>query len=227
VLQSAAVPGQPGHDADCITARLAVSESAMHLARRNPAAAVAPTGQRGGAAEQEAALARTLLSAGRCGRAADTFTRVSLAPLDAAMPRSQAPPVRAQTASHHNGDHVPRPLCQALQQTGPQDIAPLCDPPMSVHRRPLAPSPESRRGVERASNAPPPPEPLPAVVEPLSERECEVLRQAAQLQSNAEIAAELHVSVNTVKSHLKSVNRKLCVSRRRDAVRRARQLKLV
>ncbi|MBY8876344.1 helix-turn-helix transcriptional regulator [Streptomyces sp. PLK6-54] len=67
----------------------------------------------------------------------------------------------------------------------------------------------------------------PAVVEPLSDREREVLRQAAQLQSNADIAAELHISVNTVKSHLKSVHRKLCVNRRRDAVRPARQLMLV
>jgi LuxR family maltose regulon positive regulatory protein len=45
--------------------------------------------------------------------------------------------------------------------------------------------------------------------------------------SIAEIASELYLSINTVKSHLKSINRKLGVSRRREAVRRARQLGLL
>jgi LuxR family maltose regulon positive regulatory protein len=43
----------------------------------------------------------------------------------------------------------------------------------------------------------------------------------------AEIAAELHVSVNTIKAHLRSIYRKLDVSRRRDAVDRARALGLL
>lgn len=68
----------------------------------------------------------------------------------------------------------------------------------------------------------------PAVlVEPLSERECEVLKRAAQLMSTDEIAADLFVSVNTVKTHLKNINRKLGASRRGEAVRRARELKLI
>ncbi|WP_198042223.1 LuxR C-terminal-related transcriptional regulator [Kitasatospora azatica] len=67
-------------------------------------------------------------------------------------------------------------------------------------------------------------EQLPAVVGQLSEREREVLRQTAQLLSTEEIAAELFLSVNTVKTHLRSVYRKLCVSRRSEAVRRAREL---
>jgi len=67
----------------------------------------------------------------------------------------------------------------------------------------------------------------PAMVEPLTEREQEVLRRVAQLLSTAEIAEELYISVNTVKTHLKSVHRKLAVTHRREAVRRARQLKLL
>ena len=66
-----------------------------------------------------------------------------------------------------------------------------------------------------------------ALVEPLTEREQEVLQRVAQLLSTAEIANELYISVNTVKTHLKSVHRKLAVTHRREAVRRAKQLKLL
>ena len=69
--------------------------------------------------------------------------------------------------------------------------------------------------------------PLPVVVEELSERERDVLQRLAQPMSTQEIAADLFVSVNTVKTHLKSVYRKLAVNRRNDAVRRARDLRLL
>uniref|UniRef100_UPI002A81597F helix-turn-helix transcriptional regulator n=1 Tax=Streptomyces sp. CRN 30 TaxID=3075613 RepID=UPI002A81597F len=65
------------------------------------------------------------------------------------------------------------------------------------------------------------------VVERLSERERDVLERLAQMMSTEEIAADLYVSVNTVKTHLKSVFRKLGVNRRGDAVRRARELRLL
>ncbi|MER6081481.1 LuxR C-terminal-related transcriptional regulator [Streptomyces sp. NPDC001833] len=60
------------------------------------------------------------------------------------------------------------------------------------------------------------------VVEELSGREREVLTRLAQMMSTQEMAADLYISVNTVKTHLKSVYRKLGVNRRGDAVRRAR-----
>jgi LuxR family maltose regulon positive regulatory protein len=65
------------------------------------------------------------------------------------------------------------------------------------------------------------------LLEPLSDREQVVLRYLPTLMSNPEIAGELFVSVNTVKTHLKSIYRKLGVSHRRDAVRRARELRLI
>ncbi|HYN95314.1 MAG TPA: LuxR C-terminal-related transcriptional regulator [Pilimelia sp.] len=61
----------------------------------------------------------------------------------------------------------------------------------------------------------------------LSTREMEVLRYLPTMFNAGEIAEELHVSVNTVKAHLRSIYRKLEVSRRREAVVRARGLGLL
>jgi LuxR family maltose regulon positive regulatory protein len=63
--------------------------------------------------------------------------------------------------------------------------------------------------------------------DPLTEREQVVLCYLPTLMSNAEIAQSMHLSVNTVKTHLKALYRKLSVDRRRDAVVRARQLELL
>ncbi|MFJ9037224.1 LuxR C-terminal-related transcriptional regulator [Streptomyces sp. NPDC102406] len=61
----------------------------------------------------------------------------------------------------------------------------------------------------------------------LSARELDVLVHLARMMTTEEIAAELYLSVNTVKTHLKSVYRKLAVTRRTAAVRRARELHLL
>ena len=65
------------------------------------------------------------------------------------------------------------------------------------------------------------------VVESLTERELAVLRHLPTMMSNREIATEMHFSVNTVKTHLKAIYRKLGVSRRRDAVEHARARSLL
>ncbi|WP_239393964.1 helix-turn-helix transcriptional regulator, partial [Frankia sp. CiP3] len=63
-------------------------------------------------------------------------------------------------------------------------------------------------------------------VEPLSGREQAVLTYLPTMLTTAEIAKEMFVSTNTIKTHLKSIYRKLDVARRRDAVQRARALHL-
>jgi LuxR family transcriptional regulator, maltose regulon positive regulatory protein len=63
--------------------------------------------------------------------------------------------------------------------------------------------------------------------EPLSGRERVVLRYLPTMMSNREIAGELFVSVNTVKTHLKNIYRKLETSNRRETVQRARELGLI
>jgi LuxR family transcriptional regulator, maltose regulon positive regulatory protein len=63
--------------------------------------------------------------------------------------------------------------------------------------------------------------------EPLSVREREVLRHISGLLSATEVASEMHITVNTVKTHLSNIYRKLAATRRGEAVRRARQLELI
>ena len=77
-----------------------------------------------------------------------------------------------------------------------------------------------------ADTVDPGPEPDPLLT-PLTDRELAMLAALPSMQSNAEIAAEFFVSVNTVKAHLKALYRKLGVGSRREAVRRGRELGLL
>ncbi|MFC5752836.1 LuxR C-terminal-related transcriptional regulator [Actinomadura rugatobispora] len=98
------------------------------------------------------------------------------------------------------------------------------------HRRLLEPL-----GLAPRNGGTPPPEPGPGPepgaeplpVERLSGRELDVLRLLAQMMTTEEIADRLCLSVNTVKTHLRNIYRKLAVTRRGAAVRRARQLSLL
>ena len=63
-------------------------------------------------------------------------------------------------------------------------------------------------------------------VVPLTARETDVLELLAGFYSNEEIAAHLVLSLNTVKTHMRSLFQKLSVTRRADAVRRGRALGL-
>jgi LuxR family maltose regulon positive regulatory protein len=65
------------------------------------------------------------------------------------------------------------------------------------------------------------------IVEPLSKREMDVLNGMAGMLRTEEIAASMYVSVNTVKTHVRSILRKLSASRRNEAVRRARALGVI
>ena len=65
------------------------------------------------------------------------------------------------------------------------------------------------------------------LVEPLSERELEVLRLIARGLSNPEIAAQLYLSPNTLKSHSQNIYAKLDVHSRMEAANKARELGLI
>jgi LuxR family maltose regulon positive regulatory protein len=66
-----------------------------------------------------------------------------------------------------------------------------------------------------------------ALIEPLSERELEVLRLLSSDLSGPQIARELVVSLNTVRTHTKSIYAKLAVNSRSAAVRRSEELGLL
>ena len=66
-----------------------------------------------------------------------------------------------------------------------------------------------------------------ALIEPLSERELDVLRLLGTDLDGPDIARELVVSLNTVRTHTKNIYAKLGVNNRRAAVRRAEELDLL
>lgn len=65
------------------------------------------------------------------------------------------------------------------------------------------------------------------LVEPLSDREMEVLRLVAAARSNRDIAEELCLAIGTVKKHVYNIYGKLGMRRRTEAVSRARELGLI
>ena len=69
--------------------------------------------------------------------------------------------------------------------------------------------------------------PSSSLVESLSKRELEVLRLLTTHLPSTEIARELVISTNTVRSHIKRIYSKLNVHSRRDAIQRAEELELL
>jgi LuxR family maltose regulon positive regulatory protein len=76
----------------------------------------------------------------------------------------------------------------------------------------------------KSAGIPPPSQPL---VEPLSQRELEILQLIAQGLSNREISERLFLALSTIKGHNRNIFGKLQVQRRTEAVARARELGLL
>ena len=81
---------------------------------------------------------------------------------------------------------------------------------------------EMRRSEDKSKKAP-----AQSLVEPLSQREMEVLKLLRSELSGPEIALELSVSINTFRTHTKNIFIKLGVTDRRAAIRRAEELDLL
>jgi len=69
--------------------------------------------------------------------------------------------------------------------------------------------------------------PTTTLIEPLSERECDVLRLMADDLTYEAIGATLFISLNTVRTHAKNIYSKLNVNRRSQAIARGRELGLL
>ncbi|WP_304518652.1 LuxR C-terminal-related transcriptional regulator [Aeromicrobium senzhongii] len=96
-------------------------------------------------------------------------------------------------------------------------------------RRPFREAaPAVRRLLAREESAPVPTAlPSGGPLEDLTAKELEVLEHLGELLTTEEIAAAMYISVNTVRTHVRHILRKLGVSRRNAAVRVARQYELL
>jgi LuxR family transcriptional regulator, maltose regulon positive regulatory protein len=222
--------------------QLSLAESRAHAEAGDidPALAAAERAGPDNSAEAAVALAHAWLAAKDVENA-----RRALAPALAA--RSPAPDrVQLQAwladarLSYDSGDRAraQRSLASALRLAGRDQlrlpllmergwIGPVLQHTPAVahaHRDLLAPAPGAD---QRPAAAAVPGQAAALVVEPLTQREREVLRNVSAMLNTAEIASQMYISVNTVKSHLKSAYRKLGAAHRGEAVRRARQLELI
>ena len=116
-------------------------------------------------------------------------------------------------------------LSQLREQERKQGSTPYLDSVLAA----FAPSPRHEKVEARRATGTGHPlreEPTSALLEPLSERELEVLRLLEQGASNQEIAQGLVLALSTVKSHVRTILAKLEASNRTQAVKRARTLGL-
>lgn len=128
-------------------------------------------------------------------------------------------------------DEAVRTLARALMLAAPEGFARVFiqeGPPLAALLRTvgsLGHSPEYvKHLLEIFGEAPALQE---SVLDPLSERELEVLRLVADGLTNAEIAAQLVIAHSTAKTHINRIYSKLGVSTRTQAVARARQLQIL
>jgi LuxR family transcriptional regulator, maltose regulon positive regulatory protein len=217
---------------------LRILRSRLALGDQDPAAARAALDVTGGAAEETIAIARVACAAGEVEEAEAILDVVlSDRPEELATHAGvEARVLRALVAERQGRvDDAREWIEEALEVAEPEGVrGPFIDAGASIleplrrtvrrgtaHRWLAAALLARFEGREWERGAP------RELLIPLSEKEKVVLRYLPTLLSNEEIAGEMFVSVNTVKTHLKSIYRKLAVSQRRDAVRRARELRLL
>ncbi|MCM2416709.1 LuxR C-terminal-related transcriptional regulator [Streptomyces sp. RKAG293] len=214
---------------------LAIAASAVHLAQGQTGAALAALDSVACERPQHTvALARVLLATGRDDSAMQELTHLPNPEPATAPSRVQACLLRVQAAVQRDDlQEAHSLLAQALTLARPEKLRRLFvesgpgvhlllreNPDLAQAHSWLPAQLLGRHRIDTITE-------LPSIVDGLTDRERDVLNQAARMLSTEEIAAELCVSVNTVKTHLKSAFRKLGVTRRSEAVHRAQALGLL
>ncbi len=151
--------------------------------------------------------------------------RVSGLLQDAAGLLAADPGVAAQRVEHALRLAAPERLRLPFTEVAPM-LSEQLDPDLRrrhawlhLDRAPASRVPQMRQGGGLADGV--------LVVDPLTAKEHEVLGHLAELLTTEEIAAEMFVSVNTVRTHVRGILRKLAAQRRNEAVRRAWELHLL
>jgi LuxR family maltose regulon positive regulatory protein len=119
-------------------------------------------------------------------------------------------------------EYLRRPVREA-----PAALQPLLQPTADAMRHHSWLWAQNRRGPARGARRHGESRPQLVVTTPLTGKEQEVLEYLAELLTTEEIADTMFVSVNTVRSHVRSILRKLGAARRNEAVRRAWELGLL
>ncbi len=105
--------------------------------------------------------------------------------------------------------------------------------PLILQRLSMISGPESafsdliRTRARMRTDTAPRPAPVDALAEPLTDRELEILAYLPTRFTNVELARRFFVSVNTIKTHIAHIYRKLDVTTRDNAIERARELGLL
>jgi LuxR family transcriptional regulator, maltose regulon positive regulatory protein len=161
-----------------------------------------------------AALGRALARQGELAEAQAQLERaLELAQIDSMLVQRAFALLLLAPVRRGRGD---LPGARALVQRARELIEEFADPgvlPALLEQAEQTLTPAPRRRVEPDA--------------PLTERELAVLRLLATRLSTREISGELYVSVNTVRTHVKAVYRKLQATNRAEAVARARELGLL
>jgi LuxR family maltose regulon positive regulatory protein len=229
------VPDSP----DLLARWCAVAKSQVHAISDDPEH-VTPEmvpGQGDGyaAAAERVALGRTHLAAGRTD-----LLPALLGPLTEPGVPFLGPVVEARILLSLAADREHRDTAALTQLTEAIDLAepenmirPFLDAGPALrgllarHRNVIARHHDFTRQATAPTGVPAQDAATGLVGEHLTERELIVLRYLPTMLKAGEIAKDLYVSVNTVKSHLRAIYRKLDVTTRRDAVERARDRNMI
>jgi LuxR family maltose regulon positive regulatory protein len=171
--------------------------------------------------------ARQALPIGADAATGETDNRLEAYLTDALISYRSHDPVRGRRSLERAlrlADPERRRLPLVMNQAWIQPALHYCPDLARVYRRLLQPGAGHREIPVHPANSG---RLDPVIVEQLSDREREVLRLASAMLSTEEIAASMYLSVNTIKTHFKSIFRKLGATRRGEAVRRAKKLGLI